>query len=236
LASFSWANLRLACLRLAFPQTCLECGKIIEQESCFCPACQAEIGFLPPAPNLCPRCGAPDCTHQPGSTGLLQGVWALAWHEGPLARALAKFKYEGSFSHGQALGRYMAKNMSRPWQGQFDLMAPVPLHPRRLRRRGFNQAMVLASYLAPEKLRADLLLRRLDTRPQVGLSGPERLDNLKGSFALNPKYQVKGLKVLLIDDVWTTGSTLRECARTLKAAQASRVGAVTLTRTAPQAG
>jgi ComF family protein len=163
----------------------------------------------------------------------MSGVWALAWHDGPLARAVAKFKYEGSLSHGQALGQYMAENMPRPWQGQFDIMAPVPLHPRRLRQRGFNQARVLASYLKPEKLLVDLLLRRQDNHPQVGLSGPERRRNVRGIFALNPRYAVQGLKILMIDDVWTTGSTIRECARTLKETGAERVGAITLTRTPP---
>jgi ComF family protein len=124
----------------------------------------------------------------------------------------------------------MAAKTARLWQNEFDCLAPVPLHPRRLRERGFNQAKVLASCLDQGKLRADLLIRLKNNRPQVGLSGRERMANVRGVFALNLRYKAEGLRVLLVDDVWTTGATLRECARALKKAGAARVGAITLTR------
>ncbi|MDR1397893.1 MAG: double zinc ribbon domain-containing protein, partial [Desulfarculales bacterium] len=152
-------NLRLAFLRLVSPRVCLNCGTRLKDEGCFCAFCQAGIGFLPQA--LCRRCGAPEqiCGHAAKKSGLLDGVWALAWHEGPIAAALAKFKYDGAQGHGQALGAYMAGKMEWIRQSEFDYIIPVPLHPRRLRKRGFNQAQILASYLRPEKLRVDLLVR-----------------------------------------------------------------------------
>lgn len=115
----------------------------------------------------------------------------------------------------------------------FDWVVPVPLHARREHRRGFNQSELLAHALAPElKVPFQNALKRTRaTPPQVGLSAKERLENVRGAFALAPRFQVvAGAHILLVDDVFTTGATLRECAVVLKEAGAQSVCAVTLAR------
>lgn len=115
-----------------------------------------------------------------------------------------------------------------------DLVMPVPLHKRRLRRRGFNQALLLASIVADRFQRSlvyDNLLRVRDTRPQVELSGTERTRNVRGAFAVVKASEIVEQRVLLIDDVFTTGATMNECAAVLKSAGALAVTCLTLART-----
>jgi len=119
-----------------------------------------------------------------------------------------------------------------PWHelDQPDLVIAVPLHVSRLRQRGFNQALWLARLLfACFEIRTDILERVNATRPQTGLSGGERRRNLKGAFRVNGP-DLAGKKVLLVDDVFTTGTTVNECARVLRGAGAGGVDVFTLAR------
>lgn len=127
----------------------------------------------------------------------------------------------------------MAKNV-RPIAGM-DLVMPVPLHKSRLRQRGFNQSLLLADVVG--RLHSIPLsygnLRRIrPTRPQVELSGEERIKNVAGAFDLVRPHEVEGRRVLLVDDVLTTGATMNECASVLKQAGAEFVACLTLARTA----
>jgi len=113
------------------------------------------------------------------------------------------------------------------------MVMPVPLHRKRLKHRGFNQALLLAQGVAMHfgcMLSFDNLLRTRQTRPQVELSGEERALNVKGAFSLLHPQEVKNRGILLIDDVFTTGATMNECARMLKLAGARSVVAFTLAR------
>ncbi len=112
-----------------------------------------------------------------------------------------------------------------------DIILPVPLHISRLRSRGFNQALLLARVCFPEwqgKIQPDLLHRHKPTIPQTSLSGKARRNNLKGAFSVSDPGLVAGRKILLIDDVFTTGATLNECAKTLSKAGAAEIEAFTL--------
>lgn len=118
-----------------------------------------------------------------------------------------------------------------------DLIVPVPLHPKRLKERGFNQSGLLAGELA-HRLKApvsfDALKRKSQTQPQTRLNREERLKNVKGAFEVTDAGKVRGRRVLLVDDVFTTGTTLSECARTLKRkGGATEVVALTVTRALP---
>jgi ComF family protein len=116
-----------------------------------------------------------------------------------------------------------------------DVIMPVPLHRSRLRERGFNQALLLASAVGRAHgipLSYDNLTRFRATRPQVELSGEERVQNVRGAFRLTRPADVEGKRVLLVDDVFTTGATMNECAAVLKRAGARSVVALTLARTA----
>jgi ComF family protein len=137
---------------------------------------------------------------------------------------------------------YLAISFAR-WMGEFmrehvdaaslDAVVPVPLHWRRFHYRGFNQAVALARPLARQfslPLISRVLRRTRHTVPQVELQPEERVKNIRGAFSVRQPARIKGLRLLLVDDVFTTGATLNECARVLKAAGAASVTAFTLTR------
>jgi ComF family protein len=118
-----------------------------------------------------------------------------------------------------------------------DLVVPVPLHPKRLRQRGFNQSGLLAGEFG-RKLKVpvsfDIIRRKNQTQPQTRLNRAERLKNVKGAFEVTDAKRARGRRILLVDDVFTTGTTLSECARTLKKkGGASEVHAITVTRALP---
>jgi ComF family protein len=115
-----------------------------------------------------------------------------------------------------------------------DVAIPVPLHKKRLRQRGFNQSLLLAHGVSERfmiPLNYDNLIRSRYTRPQVELSGIERAENVRGAFNLLRPAEICEKKILLIDDVFTTGATMNECAKVLKDAGASTVTVLTLART-----
>ncbi len=151
----------------------------------------------------------------------------------PLGTALRALKYARRRALATTLGEILADAL--PFAAdEHDRIAPVPLHRERLRERGFNQAALLARPLARRTgalLDLGLLLRTRPTPPQVGLGELERRRNLRGAFALRPGRDVRGLRVLLVDDVCTSGATADACARVLVEAGASAVDVVTLAHT-----
>jgi len=156
---------------------------------------------------------------------------SVGYFEGPLREAIHQFKYRPCRSLGKPLALWMLEHVGL--DRDIDIVMPVPLHTRRLRQRGFNQALLLAhgvssAYNIP--LSSDNLARIRYTRPQVELSGSDRIANVEGAFALRQPEYVEGRKVLLVDDVFTTGSTLNECSTVLKEAGALNVSALTLAR------
>jgi ComF family protein len=155
-------------------------------------------------------------------------------HEGSVRSRIHQFKFEGRTEWVPALVELLVAAHAGLGSTVPDLILPVPLHAGRLRERGFNQSGLLAGGLA-RRLRApvsfDVIVRKSRTQPQTGLTRRERLKNLKGAFDLSGANEVRGRRILLVDDVFTTGATLSECARTLKKkGGASEVSAVTVTR------
>ncbi len=151
----------------------------------------------------------------------------------PVTSLIHSFKYHGSTaSLGSFAALYQQVN-PLPAEYDPDLIVPVPLHHKRLRQRGFNQAQVLARTFFPDrkkKIIPHILARRRDTASQAGLSGAERRKNLKNAFHLSCSDAVRGKKILVIDDVYTTGSTVNECCRILNMAGAMEVQVLTLAR------
>jgi ComF family protein len=151
--------------------------------------------------------------------------------EGPLREAIHQFKYRPCRSLGRPLGDWMADRIRLV--GNVDIIMPVPLHIKRLRQRGFNQALLLAHRLSKRyniPLSCDNLARVRPTRPQVELTGDERIKNVRGAFALHKPGAVEARHVVLVDDVFTTGATMNECAIVLKKCSAAQVTVLTLAR------
>jgi ComF family protein len=212
-----------------------------------CPGCAATVA--PVASPLCPACGIVFQSRQ-GEDHLcgrclaeprhFDSARAFGLYQGPLMALVHQLKYRRKSALGVPLGRllhatYAAHCGCRPPE----LVVPVPLHARRLRQRGFNQAHQLVrawpqfSRRTPAggpRLARGLLLRRHATPPQTGLGRRDRRANIKGAFAVADPRPIAGRRILLVDDVMTTGATLDECARVLRAAGAAGVDCLTLAR------
>lgn len=231
-------------LELFLPSACVSCNSPVNGSGIphFCSACWNDFSPLPGP--VCPRCGRPfespeALTHSPGHRCLScrnelphfdQSV-SVGLFEGTLREAVHTFKYKPCRSLGRPLSRWMAENIG--FEPGIDIVMPVPLHTKRLRQRGFNQSLLLAHGISRHyglTLSFDNLARTRHTKPQVELSGKDRIANVAGAFSLRRPELLAGTSVLLIDDVFTTGATLNECSRVLKDADASRVMALTLAR------
>jgi ComF family protein len=157
---------------------------------------------------------------------------AFGYYEGPLREAIHRWKYEEKSSLTCFFGEKLAEGFHPYWNSKsFDLLIPVPLHLKRLRERGFNQALLLVKELS-RRIRIPyskrLLRKRIPTTPQIHLSGAEREKGLRGSFHVQGDKAIKGKSILLVDDVYTTGATVNECSRVLLNAGAARVDVLTL--------
>jgi ComF family protein len=175
------------------------------------------------------RCGA--CRTQPPP---FDHARAIGRYEGPLRQAIHQLKYRGKLHLTQPLLRLALEHFDAHFPGTvFDAIVPVPLHRERLMQREFNQATVLAKGLSHDlhvPILERLLVRVRSTRPQVELSGSERRQNVKQAFAVTEVAALKDKKMLVVDDVFTTGATLGEIARTLKVAGATQVDVFALAR------
>lgn len=223
---------------LVFPPHCPGCGKGLEPARLegICPDCSRDLP-LPDAPP-CPGCGAAvaagGATLCPGCRGRLamdELVFA-AVYAGTARELVHRFKYRADFAAGRFLARLMAERVGRACPG-VDLIVPVPLHRRRLAGRGFNQAALLARELSRLLgLRGDVaaLARGRPTRGLAGLRPGERARELHGAFRVRRPLPDGVERVLLVDDVLTTGATAEGCCRALKAAGARWVGVAVAAR------
>lgn len=221
-------------LGLLEPWTCLICGS--PSDDLLCEGCRGDI--YPIRPPLCPLCGLPYPPGTPehpcgpckkGTYPFLHRSYGL--HEGSLREAIHLFKYRGLKALVEPLGTMLLEAYGALGASP-DLLVPIPLTPQRARERGFNQSLLLCRWLSKRvgvPVR-DVLLKLKDTPPQASLSGQERRRNLKGAFAVGDPRAVVGRRVLLVDDVFTTGTTLSEAARALLKAGAAEVYALTLAR------
>src|SRR5947208_9588505 len=226
---------------LVYPPTCVVCSAAVEPGEYLCPYCTAAAPRLT-AP-FCDRCSQPfegaitatftcaNCTHRALH---FQTAVAAYRSRGIVRKLLHEFKYGHQRHLKYPLAAWLAETLEDPRLSgrQFDVIIPVPLHSTRERERGFNQAALLAELLAGRTgLRLDESLERIRyTSTQTSHDRAERMRNLQDAFRLRKKANVRGLRVLLIDDVLTTGSTLSECARVLRSAGAISVHAATAAR------
>jgi competence protein ComFC len=152
---------------------------------------------------------------------------AYGLYEGALAEAVHQLKFHGLRRLACPIGRLML-DLDIP---QTDGIVPVPLSIKGLRERGFNQSLLMAKFISKRikvPLLMDLLFKKKDTRPQIGLSAKQRMLNLKNVFEV--REEIKGLRLLLVDDVMTTGATVTECSKQLIKAGAKEVFVLALAR------
>jgi ComF family protein len=204
--------------------------------SAFCAPCASSL--VPATSPLCPRCGL---AFETGGSDHLCGsclaspppfasLAARFEYGGALAAAISRFKYGPSPHLAAPLSALLFARYAPP---DVDIVVPVPLHPRRLRQRGFNQsALLLGAAPRPLKscVRTSILRRAVDTPHQAGLARRERLDALRDAFRARPAPEFRGARVLLVDDVATTTATMRACASALLDAGAAEVRGLCLAR------
>jgi len=210
--------------RLLLPPRCLLCGSATKGELDLCPDCASA---LPWSGSACARCALPlpdastlcgRCLKQPPA---FDAVWASFAYAGAVERLLPRLKFHADLAAGSVLSSLMCQRVPAI---EADAVVAVPLHRARLAERGYNQALELARPLATRlgaPLQVTLLTRARATTAQTGLSGAERRRNLREAFAVRGAAPAR---VLLIDDVMTTGTTLAACAAALKQAGAGWVG------------
>ena len=204
-----------ALLDLLFPPRCPFCRRLLtERHALLCPDCQRTLPWL-----------EGDSARR---TGEFFGVCVspLAYR-GPVREAVHRYKFSGSRSYARPFGQLMAQCVRDQLDGRFDCVTWAPLSARRLRQRGYDQAMLLASAaaLALDDVAAETLCKVRDTEAQSGLgkNDASRRANVLSAYQVTDPALVEGRRVLLIDDIVTTGSTLSECARVLRTAGATDV-------------
>lgn len=226
---------------LFYPPACVVCSGTVEGLEYLCADC---LGRAPriTAP-FCAKCSEPffgaitqtfNCANCEHRTLHFDAAVAAYRSRGLVRNLVHDFKYGRQRHLRYPLSKWLGETLNDPRlrDRRFDLIVPVPLHAARERERGFNQATLLAELLAAKvALPLEPVLERIRyTTTQTAHDRTERMENLQDAFRLRKKRDVRGLRVLLIDDVLTTGSTLSECARVLKAAGAISVHAATAAR------
>ncbi len=236
------ANAGRLVLDAVLPPLCLGCGEIVGAPGALCAGCWQGFSFV--APPQCACCGDPFAEHL-GDKALCAACLA---RPPKFRRARAALAYDAQskrlvlpFKHGdrtdiaRACGGWMAR-AGAELLAEADLIAPVPLHWRRLLVRRYNQAQLLARAVARgqagARLAPDLLRRRRWTGSQAGLRARERRRNVREAFDIHPRWaaEIAGKTVLLVDDVLTTGATAEACARVLQRGGAGHVDVLTLAR------
>ncbi len=228
-------------LKLIYPQRCVFCGELLNLNSreAVCEKC-GNIGRL--EYKTCILCrrelenkSNPICGKCMSKLGVFSDGISLYKYK-DVRDAILSFKYSGMKRRGIAFGKIMgyAVKDSNTRLITADVIIPVPISRERFKERGYNQSDVLAKEISKEigtKYISDMLIRTKNTVPQNSLNEIERRMNVFNAFKLNEKYNVEGKKIIIVDDIFTTGSTLNECGKTLKKAGAEELFYLTLAKT-----
>ncbi len=236
----AWSHAAKLALDIALPTLCVACREPVDGEG-VCAECWAKLSFI--APPFCPRLGIP-FVYDPGPDMLSMEAIAsppayrrarAAVRYDDVARTLVHaLNYQDRTDLAPAMGRWMAR-AGRELLESADVLIPVPLHWRRGWRRRYNQSGALARIIERQsgvKLASEALRRIRPTEQQIGLSRPQRASNVQGAFKVAPDKQsvITGRRVVLIDDVLTSGATVDACARALLRAKAASVDVLVFAR------
>ncbi|MBQ3277206.1 MAG: ComF family protein [Oscillospiraceae bacterium] len=203
-----------ALLDFFFPPKCAFCGALLQEgEDGICAACRRDL----------PKAGEEKLKFD-----FIPFAAAPFYYEGPVRQALLGYKFQGAPARGRVFGRLVAEELLRRERTDFDVVTWVPLSARRERRRGYDQARILAESVGERLgLRVERMLKKVrHAPPQSRLRTKEaRRANISGCFAVSDPDRTAGKRILLIDDIVTTGATVSECARMLMLAGAESVSA-----------
>ncbi|MCF8057192.1 MAG: ComF family protein [Desulfocapsa sp.] len=225
---------------LLFPPSCFVCSAFLSDGARgICSDCLQDAPLI--ISPLCPVCGrgmsdsavgdhlCGSCLRKKPPYSSVRGI---VHYQEPVAPLLHSLKYQGDTSVLPALQAIVTLGLPET-PSEEDRIIPVPLHIHRLRQRGFNQALLLAQLFFPERkncILRDTLQRIRHTVPQTGLDGAARRKNMSKAFRVCDPGEVRGRKIILVDDVYTTGTTVSECSRVLLTAGAGEVSVLTLAR------
>ena len=201
-----------ALLDLFFPPKCPFCGKVLDHAG-ICPACEKALPWTEEGAGVRELSGGVRCA-------------APLWYEGKVREGLLRFKFQGARAAAGPLGELVARCAAERFSGAFDVVTWVPVSRRRLRSRGYDQARLLAESACRRwEVRPEQLLQKITDNPaQSGLTEEAaRRANVLGVYEAAEPERIQGCRILLVDDICTTGATLAECARTLRDAGAADV-------------
>lgn len=226
-------------LEFIYPPKCMACDNIIplENERWICNKCKDLFKYI--EGNTCLKCGiilqtsktkCNDCIER---NNIFTTNKAVYIYEGRIQNIIHKFKYGKKSYLGKGLGILMLNNLllTPDIFKDIDYIVPIPIHKNRKRKRGFNQAELLAKEVSKGlgiPMASNLIIRKKDTKPQSKFSPLGRKNNLKNAFVVNNKYYLKNKNILLIDDIYTTGNTLNACCEVLYKVEVNQVKATTL--------
>ncbi len=231
-------------LEIFFPSHCISCENIISKDALFCSACWQKLQFI--TEPKCKICSYPFeveikysgavCSRCLARKPYYDKSITIFRYNNVIRKAISDLKYHDQTFLAKKFTRILFEK-ARNEISDADLIIAVPLHLSRLRKRKYNQAILLAKNIAKLadnlKFFSDFLIRTKNTEPQVSLRSKQRAQNLKSAFAVKKKYEneVKGKKIILLDDVMTTGATLENCAKELKKKGAREVVVLTVAKT-----
>lgn len=233
-------------INILLPPRCIKCGEILSKHNGLCPQCFAKIDLI--SEPYCYCCGHPfidtanvrfakkqicgNCLKE--KTHLFKMQRAAFIYDDNSKDLIIDFKFHDKTSSAEVLANMLFVAGKDIWAENPDYLIPVPLHKKRLHKRRYNQSALLCKFLSLKTMVPSdyfSLERVINTVPQVSLTGAKRKNNLKKAFRLKNPEKFKNKSVVLVDDVKTTGSTLRECAKVLHNAGAKNIYSLTLAQT-----
>jgi len=222
-------------------ENCYLCAANLTENHGLCQACLKDLPWLPA--NSCPQCGLSSSGQVCGSClsapPYFDATYAVFLYHYPMDAMIQRYKYSNALSLSHTFGQLLSEKISSVHSNEnIDLIIPMPMHPTRLKQRGFNQAIEIAKIVdkalikhTNAKLDYKNVTRQTLTPPQASLPLKERVKNIKGAFKVNAN--LSGKRIAIVDDVMTTGASLNELAKTLKQAGATHVECLVIARVPP---